>query len=130
MDKSIDLVMREIERSDNEKLRYKRDIMKKFITDKFFDLSPEEDILVAYNEYEKSEMINDIKQFANEKKVDVKIVSEIVTQYFIDTKQVTKENVRIKLSDQDLGLLGMTKLINEILVFVKDMSNKYTVEGD
>lgn len=130
MDKSIDLVMREIERSDNEKLRYKRDIMKKFITDKFFELSPEDDILVAYNEYEKNEMINDIETFAQEKNIDIKIVSEIVTQYFIDPKQVTKENVRTRLADQNLGLLGLTKLINELLVFVKDMNNKYTVEGD
>ena len=40
MEKSIDLILREIERSDNEKLRYKSDIMKDFITARFFDLDP------------------------------------------------------------------------------------------
>ena len=33
MKKSVDLILREIERSDNEKMRYKRDIMKAFVTE-------------------------------------------------------------------------------------------------
>ncbi|MGN0905647.1 MAG: type I restriction endonuclease subunit R, partial [Bullifex sp.] len=43
-EQGIDLVLREIERSDNEKLRKKSDIMKKFVTDRFFDLEPDTDI--------------------------------------------------------------------------------------
>ena len=53
MKKSIDLILREIERSDNEKMRYKRDIMKAFVTERFFELDPDADIIEAYNEYEK-----------------------------------------------------------------------------
>ena len=129
MEKSIDLVLREIERSDNEKLRYKKDIMKRFITQRFFDLTTEEDILVAYEEYEKREMINDIKDFSKSNDIEEEIITEIVTQYFIDPKQVTKENIRKRLENKDLGLLEITKLINDIIIFVKDMNNKYTAEG-
>ena len=53
MEKSIDLILREIERSDNEKMRYKKEIMKSFIQSRFFDLDPEADIIEAYSEYEK-----------------------------------------------------------------------------
>lgn len=129
MDKSIDLILREIERSDNEKLRYKKDIMKRFIQSRFFELDPDEDIISAYEEYEKESMKADIESFATLNKVDEDIISEIVTQYFVDPKQITKENIRLKLSNKGLGLLKVTKLINDIMAFVKDMSNKYTAEG-
>ncbi|MBQ1659559.1 MAG: type I restriction endonuclease subunit R, partial [Clostridia bacterium] len=45
MQKSIDLILREIDRSDNERMRYKSGIMKAFINSRFFDLDPEEDIV-------------------------------------------------------------------------------------
>ena len=129
MEKSIDLVLREIERSDNEKLRYKKEIMKKFITSKFFDLQPNEDILIAYEEYEKNEMQKDIQCFSEQNDVKPEIIIEILNQYFVDPKQVTKENIRLKLQDQNLGLIKLTKLINDILLFINDMNNKYTAEG-
>lgn len=47
--RSIDLILREIERSDNERLRAKQDMLKRFVTEKFFSLSPDEDIVKAYN---------------------------------------------------------------------------------
>ena len=40
--RSIDLILREIERSDNERLRAKQDMLKRFVTEKFFSLSPDE----------------------------------------------------------------------------------------
>ncbi|MCR5786399.1 MAG: type I restriction endonuclease subunit R [Acholeplasmatales bacterium] len=129
MEKSIDLILREIERSDNEKMRYKKDIMKNFIQVKFFELDPEEDIIAAYEEYEKQCMRADIEEFSKEKDIDVNLLTEIVTKFFVDPKQVTKENIRIQLSSKGLGLLKMTKLINDILLFINDMNNKYTAEG-
>ena len=41
--RSIDLILREIERSDNERLRAKQEMLKRFVTEKFFSLSPDED---------------------------------------------------------------------------------------
>ena len=60
MTKSVDLILREIERSDNEKMRYKRDIMKAFVTERFFELDPDADIIEAYNEYEREALQADI----------------------------------------------------------------------
>lgn len=129
MEKSIDLILREIERSDNEKMRYKKDIMRDFVMGRFFDLDPDEDIIEAYAQYEKERMQAFIEEFAQANEVDVDTVSFILNQYFCDTKQVTKESIRQRVSGMNLGLLKLTRLINNLLDFVKDMYDKFTAEG-
>lgn len=131
MTKSVDLILREIERSDNEKMRYKRDIMKAFITDRFFDLDPEADIIEAYNEYEREVLHADIESFAMENSLSTEFVSKILHQYFMDTKAVTKELLRQELSNNGVkGLLKITSLINTVLDFLNDSYNKFTAEGN
>ena len=115
MEKSIDLILREIERSDNEKLRYKSDIMKDFITARFFDLDPNADIFEAYSEYEHERLQSAVEEFAQVHGIEPEIVSEILHKYFCDEKSVTKESIRQRLSSLKLGLLKLTKLINDIL---------------
>lgn len=129
MEKSIDLILREIERSDNEKMRYKKDIMRDFVMGRFFDLDPDEDIIEAYAQYEKERMQAFIEEFAQANEVDVDTVSFILNQYFCDTKQVTKESIRQRVSGMNLGLLKLTRLINNLLDFAKDMYDKFTAEG-
>ena len=110
MTKSVDLILREIERSDNEKIRYKRDIMKAFVTERFFELDPDADIIEAYNEYEREVMQADIESFSCEIKLDTGFVSRMVHEYFIDTKSVTKEFLRLELQQQGVkGLLRITE---------------------
>ena len=130
MKKSIDLILREIERSDNEKMRYKREIMKTFITERFFDLDPDADIIEAYNEYEKEMLQADIESFATENKLDVDFVSTILHKYFVDPKAVTKEYLRVELSKQGVkGLLKLTTFITELQEFMENSYNKFTAEG-
>lgn len=129
MAKSVDLILREIERSDNEKMRYKRDIMKKFVTERFFDLDPEADIIQAYEEYESEVLKADIESFATEHTLPNEFVSRILHQYFVDTKAVSKEYLRRELSDNGVkGLLKITALIAEIQEFLKDCYNRFTSE--
>lgn len=130
MKKSVDLILREIERSDNEKMRYKKDIMADFINIRFFDLDPEEDIIKAYEDYEKERMTVDIEKFSKENDVPSKKVTDILVQYFANDKAVTKETIRIELYDLNLGLIQMTKRIKAIQIFISEMYNKYTAEGD
>lgn len=131
MAKSIDLILREIERSDNEKMRYKRDIMKAFVTERFFELDPEDDIIEAYNEYEREVLQADIESFATENSLTADFVSRILHQYFMDTKAVTKETLRQELSSAGVkGLLKITALINKVLDFLIDSYNKFTAEGE
>lgn len=129
MEKSVDLILREIDRSDNEKLRYQRDIMKSFVTERFFELDPEEDIIAAYTEYEKEQMQARIESFAAANDIDEHIVTEIITEYFSDSRNITKEVIRQKLKDKKLGLRAITKAYNEIMQFIKEMYDMFTAEG-
>ena len=131
MEKSIDLILREIERSDNEKMRYKKDIMKAFIQSRFFELDAEADIIEAYNEFEKEALIADIEEFAAEYELNGAFVSHVLHIYFANTKAVTKEFLRQELLNQGVvGLLKITSLINKILTFLNDSYNKFTAEGE
>ena len=131
MKKSIDLILREIERSDSEKMRYKRDIMKAFVTERFFELDPDADIIMAYNEYENEVLKNDIEHFASEQGLTSSFVSRVLHQYFINTKAITKEVLRQELSAIGIkGLVKTTMLINKIQEFLTDCYNKFTSEGE
>ena len=129
MQKSIDLILREIDRSDNEKLRYKTAIMKDFINLRFFDLDPEEDIIKEYEQYEREVMEENVRSFAEENELEVNFVINIMNEYFVAEVNVTKERIRQQLADKNLPLLQQTKLINRIMTYVKDMYNIFTAEG-
>lgn len=129
MAKSVDLILREIERSDNEKMRYKSDLMKTFVTERFFDLDPEEDIIEAYSEYEREVLMNDINNFAKDSNIPASMVSETVHNYFMNTKEVTKESLRQELMGVGVkGILTLTTLIDNMMDFLKDSYDKFTTE--
>ena len=131
MEKSIDLILREIERSDNEKMRYKKEIMKSFIQSRFFELDPDADIIEAYSDYEKEVLQADIENFAAENSLSNEFVSTSLHQYFMDAKGVTKELLRQALVAEGVtGLLKITSLINKIMTFFSECYNKFTADGD
>ena len=99
MQKSIDLILREIDRSDNEKMRYKSGIMKAFINSRFFDLDPEEDIVKEYEQYEKKIMENDVTEFAESNGITPDLVLSILNKYFVDERSITKNKIRERLAD-------------------------------
>ena len=47
----LDLILREIERSDNESLRAKKYVMTEFIRTRFYDLSEDADIMAEFEEF-------------------------------------------------------------------------------
>ena len=129
MQKSIDLILRDIDRSDNEKMRYKSGIMKAFINRRFFNLYPEDDIIKEYEQYEKEVMETDVNEFAQTNDIAPEIVFSILNGYFVDDRSITKNKIRERLAVMQLPLLKQTKLINAIMVFIKDMYDKFTAEG-
>lgn len=128
MRQGIDQILQEIERSDNEKLRYKKENLKRFVTEKFFEIDPALDITQAYAEFEAECMKADLQKFADENGVGVDVVSDLVTRFMSNSKEITKESIRQDVLDLHLGLLKTTKLINAIIIFMKDMDDKYSVE--
>ena len=129
MEKSIDLVLREIERSDNESLRLKKDIMKQFILTRFYDLPEDADVMEAYTQFEKEQMQTDLEEFAFANQIDYQTVSDFFSEY-VFKGSIADDDIRIKLMGYKLGLLKVTKLTQSIQTFVRDTYKKYKAEGE
>lgn len=130
VDKAVDLIMREIERSDNEKLRHQKDIMKAFIKDRFFKLDENTDIEQAYADFVAEKMQASLEDYAKKSGLSIDMITDIVNQYFCDSASVTREYLRQKFMPLGFGLLQMTALIKDTLLFVKDMHNIFTADDE
>lgn len=130
MASAVDLIMREIERSDNEKLRHQKDIMKAFIETRFYDLPADADLEQAYSDFVAEKMQASIEDYADDSGLPESLVSEIVNQYFCDSASVSREYLRQKFSEFGFGLLKTTELIKDTMLFVKDMHDVFTAEDE
>lgn len=125
----LDLILREIERSDNESLRAKKDVMKNFIKTRFYSLPDDADIVQAFQEYEKESERAELEEFAVINNIDYEVLNEIMSDY-IFTRNISDEKIRQRLTQYHLGLLKTTKLTSEIKQFIVDTYKKYQVEGE
>ena len=124
----VDLILREIERSDNESVRLKKDVMKQFILTRFYDLPDDVDIMDAFTQFEKEQMQADIEEFANANSLDDKTISDLYATYAF-SGVISVDDIREKLSGRKLGLLKLTMLTDKIKMFVEDIYKKYKAEG-
>ena len=127
--KDIDLIIREIERSDNESMRYKSDVMKAFIQTRFFELPAEVDIMEAYEQFEKESMQADIEEFAYENDLKPELVTEMFSEYTF-SGNLTDERIRVEISYKKLGLIQTTNLIRRLKAYVEALYKKYKAEGE
>ena len=125
----VDLILREIERSDNESLRLKKDLIKDFIIEKFDNLSDQEDIIESFAQYEKEQMKKDMELFAQRNGLDGSVIMDLFSSY-IFSGYVSDEKIRQELSAYKLSFLKIAKLVNEIHDFIIDMGKKYIAEGE
>lgn len=129
LNRDIDLVMREIERSDNDALRAKKDIMEAFIRTRFYDLPEDADVQQAYEQFECESLKAEIETFAHENGLEAKDVQDIFSEYTFDGN-FSEEAVRKKLTAYHLRLLEITSMMNVIKGFVIDTYNRYRAEGE
>ena len=125
----LDLILREIERSDNESLRAKKEMIKEFIRTKFYDLHEDADIQAAFEEFVKEKQKAEIEEFAYENNVDYAIVSDIMTEYAFNG-QISEESIRKRYDRYHLGIRKMTELTEKTQNFIKDSYFKYRAEGE
>ena len=128
MKRSVDLILREIERSDNETLRYKRELMRAFINTRFFDLDPDADIIQEYHQFEKEALALDLDRVSTELSVEPKCIIDLFYSYTFNN-QLTDEEVRIQIEYLNLGLLRTTKMIKVIKEAIDELYHKYKAEG-
>lgn len=127
--RDIDLVMREIERSDNDSLRAKKDVLEAFIRTRFYDLPEGADVQQAYEQFERDSLQSEIESFAYEHGLEAKDVSEVFSEYTFNGS-VLEEAIRRKLAAYHMGLLKITKTTGDIKQFVTDMYDRYKAEGE
>ncbi len=125
----LDLILREIERSDNESLRAKKDIMVDFVRTRFYDLAEDADIQSAFEEFEKEREKAEIEEFAYENGIEYQVISDIMADY-IFTGDINEEVIRKRLEVYSLGLLKLTMLTGKIQKFVKNTYIKFRAEGN
>ena len=125
----VDLILREMERSDNESLRLKKEVMRQFILTRFYDLPEDADIMEAFTQFEKEQMKADMEEFAFGNKIDYSIVSELFMEYVFHST-ISDDDIRKRLTAYKIGLLKMTKLTKLVKSFVEDTYNKYKAEGE
>lgn len=125
----LDLILREIERSNNESLRAKKDIMADFVRTKFYDLDEDADVQSAFEEFAKEREKAEIEEFAFENGIDYAIMSDIMAD-FVFNGQVSEESIRKRLEAYQLGLLKITKLTKSIHQFISDTYIKFKAEEE
>ena len=74
-------------------------------------------------------MENYVVEFAAANDLDPSLVFSILNEYLVDERSITKNKVRERLADMKLPLLKQIKLINAIMTFIKNMYDKFTIEG-
>lgn len=125
----LDLILREIERSDNESLRAKKDVMAEFVRTRFYDLSEDADIMAEFEEFMKDHEKAELEEFAYNHAIDFATVNDIMVE-FIFNGSISDESIRKHLMTYHLGLLKITKLTKEIKDFVAKTYMKYKAEGE
>ena len=125
----LDLILREIERSDNESLRAKKDIMAEFIRTRFYELSEDADIMAAFEEFAQEHERAELEAFAYDHGIDYMTVKDILVEYIFNGS-ITDESIRKHLMPYHLGLLKITKLTKEMKDFISQTHMKYKAEGE
>ncbi len=125
----LDLILRVIDRSDNESLRAKKEIMTEFIRTRFYDLPEEADIEMAFEEFAKERQQAEIEEFATGNGIDFVTINDILTE-FMFTGNISDESIRQRLTKYHLGLLKLTKMTSDIKSFVQETYKKFKAEGE
>ena len=125
----LDLILREIERSDNEALRAKKLIMSDFVRTRFYELSEDADIMAAFDEFTKEREKAELEEFAYNHGIEYSVINDIMAEYIFNGS-ISDESIRKRLMPYHLGLLKITKLTNEIKSFISQTYLKYKAVGD
>lgn len=126
---NVDLVLRELERSDNESLRAKKGIMREFIETVFYDLDENADIQKAYEDFEARKLDEEIVTYSIEADLQPNVVRELFSDYSF-SGSISEEKIRTRLSDYNFGLLKMTKMTGDVKDFILNTYNKFKAEEE
>lgn len=125
----MDVILQEIERSDNESLRLKKDVMRDFIVSRFYELPESADVIEAFEQFEKEQMLASMESFATEHQIEEQIVMDLFSDY-VFSQTISEDAIRKQLRQYQFGLLKMTKLTKSVKAFIEETYQKYRAEGE
>lgn len=125
----IDLIMREIERSDNDALRLKKDVMEAFIRTRFYDLPVGVDVEEAFHQFERESLQAEIEEFAHDHGLESDDVTALFSQYAFGGR-IGDEEIRRQLAPYRLGLIQTTRLTADVREFITHTHDRYAAEGE
>ncbi|WP_099188515.1 type I restriction endonuclease subunit R [Tepidibacter mesophilus] len=121
--KAIDMkhILSELDRADNEELRLKVDLLKSFLNKVVPELTPEDSIDNAYDEFEDKKREEEVENFSNEVGLDKNHIKTYISEYeysgLIDQKEIS-DNIKAPL-------LKKRKLIKKVKDFIYDHVRKF-----
>lgn len=124
-EKNIELLKREIDHTDNKRMRHKAPIMKEFINILLPALAPDADIEKAYGEFENEVFNTCVAEFSKKHDLDPEFVRSMLNEFFADRQSINKIVLRERLADKNLPPIQQAATINSILTFMGDMYNKF-----
>ena len=127
--KDVESIIREIERSDNESVMAKKEIMKEFALTALNELPDDADIMAEFDEFTDRIRKQEIEEFAIKSEVDTHVVHEILSEYLTDDG-LSKEEMRTKLKNLGFGLIKTDRLVKKIDDFAHNIVFKYEAQGD
>ncbi|PTG10686.1 restriction endonuclease subunit R [Staphylococcus chromogenes] len=111
-----------LDKADDEQLRLKADLIRKFLDKVIPTLATDADINEAYYDYEEQEKVKEVQQFAESKEYSSSKLLSIIGEYeysgILDRAEL-QEGIKG-------GLLVRRKQADEMEKFVKNTSNKYS----
>ena len=122
-EKDINHIYDELNRTDNPELRKKVELIKKFLEDVMPHVQEGDSVDEAFCNFEDKERTLEIENFATENNVDADFLKSIISEYEF-SHIMSKETIRKEIKS-NLGILALTKLINNIMQFITSNCEKY-----
>lgn len=127
-EKAIKMIEKAIENTANtDSLRLKADLIRKFLEEVIPTLGPNDNVENSLNQFLANERENAINDFSRETRLSELQINEMFDEYRL-SGGIDSEKLNAELNDLGYGFLQKRKLANKTIDFIKETSEKYTVE--
>ena len=121
--KDVANIHKELGRATDPELRKKIDLIKAFLDDIVPTITPDEDVVEAYSDYENEERNKEIDEFIDSNGLSKESFREAIAEYEFSEKFV-EDKIKASLP-AGLKFMERKKLMNSIKDFIRDNCEKY-----
>ena len=126
--KDIEVIKKAMENTANtDGLRLKADLIRKFLEEVIPTLGPNDNIGNSLNEFLAKEREKAVDDFSKETKLSESQIDEMFNEYKL-SGGIDSEKLITELNDLGYGFLQKRKVVKKTISFIKETSEKYTVE--